>query len=132
MGKLRACKGVRGYIDAAFGELKMANAKAPNGDEKSIRVIVFRENEMYIAQCIDYDIATQAKNIDELIDRLELTVEAEFAYCEELGQEPHKVIVPAPNYYHELWEKRHVSIQLIQLPKPDGSPLFEMALAKAA
>jgi hypothetical protein len=111
----------------------MAIATAPNGNEKSIRVIVFRETDHYVAQCLDYDIATQAKTLEGLVDRLELTLDAEFAICEEDGMQPNKAIPAAPNYYHELWDSRFMTLDRINLPKPDGGARhFEMALAKAA
>lgn len=110
----------------------MAVATAPNGTEKTIRVIVFRETHHYVAQCLDYDIATQAKSLESLVERLELTLDAEFAICEEEGVQPNKAISPAPNYYHDLWDSRFALLDRIDVPKPDGSRLFEMALAKAA
>ena len=110
----------------------MAKAQAPNGKEKTIRVIVFREGDQYVAQCLEYDIATQARDLESLIDRLELTLDAEFAHCDEAGHEPHAAIAPAPNYYHDLWESRYASLERIKVPKPDGAPQFEVALAKAA
>lgn len=110
----------------------MARAHAPTGNEKTVRVIVFREGDQYVAQCLEYDIATQARSLEGLIDRLELTLDAEFAHCHETGQEPHEVIAPAPNYYHDLWESRYASLERIKLPKPDGMPQFVVALAKAA
>jgi hypothetical protein len=110
----------------------MTVATAPDGNEKTIRVIVFREGDLYVAQCLEYDIATQAKSIESLIDRLELTLDAEFSLCEEQGKQPHKAIPPAPNYYHGLWETRFALLDRIAMPKPDGSRQFEVALAKAA
>ena len=89
----------------------MANAKAPNGTENHIRVIVFREGDVYVAQCLEYDIAAQAATIEGVIDRLELTLDAEFAYCEESSKKPHESISPAPNYYHNLWEARFAKLK---------------------
>lgn len=110
----------------------MVKAHAPSGKENTVRVIVFCEADQYVAQCLEYDIATQAKSIEAVIDRMELTLDAEFAHCAEADVEAHTAIAPAPNYYHELWESRYASLERIKLPKPDGAPQVQVALAKVA
>lgn len=108
----------------------MTVATAPNGGETTIRAIVFKDGEKYVAQCIEYDIACQADTIADLIDRLDLTIEAEFATCEERGKRTKDCIAPAPNYYHQLWEKRAVELTRVNRPVPAvGGPHVEVALA---
>jgi hypothetical protein len=106
----------------------MAAAQAPNGDEKTIRAIVFKEGEMYIGQCLEYDIAAQAVDLDTLVDRLELTIEAEFAYCTEAGVTPKDCISPAPNYYHALWDRASLTLAKIGV----RTPALTLAMARAA
>ena len=108
----------------------MANAVAPNGHERHIRAIVFKEGDKLVAQCLEYDIATQADDMGVLFDRLHLTIEAEFAACEAEGQEPKACITPAPNYYFEMWEKRSAALTpvLVDCPKDQ----FELQYAMAA
>ena len=110
----------------------MASAKTPNGTEKNLRVIVFREGDVYVAQCIEYDIAAQGATIESVIDRLELTIDAEFAFCGEDGKEPRESISPAPVYYHKLWEDRMFNINRAVVATPGIAPAVEYALAKAA
>jgi hypothetical protein len=95
-----------------------------------IRTVVFREEDLYIAQCIDFDIATQAPDIDTLLDRLELTVEAECALSSDRGEEPFSRIPPAPNYFHKLWEKG--SFQITRLNVPFDAVKIDAKFAKAA
>lgn len=108
----------------------MSAPTAPTGTESRIRAIVYREGDVYVAQCIEYDIATQASDIETLLDRLELTIEAEFEACEEAGKAPKECICPAPVYYHELWGARTYKIDRVNV----SSPLYpiDVALAKAA
>jgi hypothetical protein len=108
----------------------MAAATAPTGNEAEIRAIVFKEGDMYVGQCLEYDIAAQAPDLEALLDRLELTVEAEFATCAETGTTPHDCISPAPVYYHSLWEKRSVLLKQMHVSAPGRTLSF--ALAKAA
>ena len=112
----------------------MTYAVAPTGGETHIRAIVYREGKNYVAQCLEYDIAAQAGDLNVLLDRLHLTVEAEFAACVGIGKEARACISPAPNYYHGLWDKRSVSLERIHVPAPQTSSRFEIqaALATAA
>jgi hypothetical protein len=110
----------------------MGAAQGPNGEEPEIRAIIFRDGDVYVGQCLEYDIAAQASDLESLIDRLELTVEAEFATCEENGGVAHKCISPAPVYYHDLWERRSVLLQQVRVSTPVGRKPLNLAFAKAA
>ncbi|WP_298222664.1 hypothetical protein [Acidocella sp.] len=96
----------------------MTHAIAPAGGETHIRAIVYREGENYVAQCLEYDIAAQAGDLNVLLNRLYLTVEAEFALCAKSEASAHDCIPRAPNYYHSLWDKRSVALQRIHVPAP--------------
>jgi hypothetical protein len=93
----------------------MTRATAPNGDEPHIRAIVFKESDFYVAQCLEYDVSAQSVTIEGLIDRLELTLEAEFEACEAAGKAPKDCIGPAQNYYHELWERRSLNVERVKV-----------------
>lgn len=106
----------------------MTRATAPNGSETHIRAIVFREGEFYIAQCLEYDISAQAAAIEAVIDRLELTLEAEFEACEATGKDLKDCIGPAQNYYHGLWDKRSLAVQRVSVATPNSLNL-ELGIA---
>ena len=110
----------------------MSAAKAPNGTETEIRAIVFKENGAYVGQCLEYDIAAQASNIEALIDQLDLAVEAEFATCFAMGKKPHECIGPAPIYYHALWDAAEVKLMRVNVKTPVDGKTLTLALAKAA
>jgi len=109
----------------------MTAAKSSNGDLEDLRVIVYREGELYIAQGIDHDIATQAPDITTLLERLDLTIDAECAMSRDRGDQPFVGIPPAPNYFHTLWDQRSVSLARLQVPVHQHLRI-EVALAKAA
>ena len=75
----------------------MSRATAPNGDETHIRAIVFKEGEFYVAQCLEYDISAQSATIEGVIDRLELTLEADskpaspLARTQKIASVPHRI-----------------------------------------
>ena len=105
----------------------MAAPVAPNGRETEIRAIVFRDGDVYVGQCLEYDIAAQAKDLSALLDRLELTVEAEFATCAALKRETKNCISPAPVYYHNLWDSASLTLQRVNVSTP-----LNYRMAKAA
>jgi hypothetical protein len=96
----------------------MTRATAPNGDETHIRAIVFKDGDFFVAQCLEYDVSAQSMTIDGVIDRLELTLEAEFEACETVGKNPKECIGPAQNYYHGLWDKRTLNVARVQVQSP--------------
>jgi hypothetical protein len=119
------------YMSASLtSEGEMGKCCGANGDESHIRAIVFQEGDMFVAQCLEYDISTQAKDLNALMDRLDLTVEAVFAECREKGKAPVELIGAAPNYYHTLWDNRSVALDRVNVPT--SSPIAAFALAKAA
>lgn len=105
----------------------MTNAAATNGDETHIRAIIFRDGDLHVAQCLEYDIAVQAPDVNVVLEKLELTIEAEFAACRADGVKPCDCIPPAPNYYHGLWEQRSASWTQHNVEAP-----IEIAFLKAA
>jgi hypothetical protein len=63
---------------------------------ENLRIIVTREDSMFIAQCIEYDICTQAADMETLKERMNCLIEVEL----EDGQH----IDPAPEKFHKMWD----------------------------
>jgi len=104
----------------------MAQIHGPNGSESHVRAIVYRDSGLYIAQCIEHDIAAQGEDIEDVMAKLDLTIEAEMAACEERGLVLKDCIAPAPAYFHGLWAKANVKLTSVELPA------VNFMLAKAA
>jgi hypothetical protein len=120
--------GPKKKIDPKSERHTMSTASAPNGDEPHIRAIVFKEGAFYIAQALEYDISAQSATIGGVIDRLELTLEAEFEACEAEGKSTKDCIGPAQNYYHDLWGDQSLKIERVKVPSP-ASITLELRLA---
>lgn len=60
----------------------------------TLRVVLRKESEQWVAQCLEVDICIQAPDLDTLEGRLEVALEAE-----DLA-----VLGPAPQYYFDVWE----------------------------
>jgi len=70
-----------------------------------IRVVVFREGDLWVAQCLEYDIGAQAADLDTLRGRLTAVVSAELRESMNRHGEPFKGIPEAPSYFERLWSK---------------------------
>ena len=97
---------------------------------QEIRVIVYHEADRWVAQCLEYDIGTQARNLSDLRLQLDLTLAMEGHESLKHHGEPFAGIDPAPKYFHELWEKRSglfTPVDGRESRAPDTPP-YEMAL----
>lgn len=70
-----------------------------------LRVLVFFGRTKWVAQCIEYDIAVQAENSEDLESRFNSALEAERQLSQKMGQEPLRRLPPAPRRYREAWDK---------------------------
>jgi hypothetical protein len=111
---------------------KMATVKSADDKTKTLRAVVYREGDLYVAQCLECDIAAQAADLDSVLDRLDLTIEAECALRRERNEKPFECFTPAPNYFHDLWDKASLKIARIKVPVGHHHPVLEVAFAKAA
>lgn len=95
----------------------------------SIRVIIFNDGRHWIAQCLEYDIAAQADDLDTVRSRLLVAVEAEAETSLELMGERFKGIAPAPRAYQEMWERKASRFRNTSSVHGDGGVTVELALA---
>jgi hypothetical protein len=72
-------------------------------DEYKIRTILFREGGWWVAQCLDFDIAAQAKTEKDLLHELERLLVGRVMASEKLGVEPFQGLPPAPRRYWEMF-----------------------------
>ena len=70
-----------------------------------IRVLLSKEGEHWVAQCLEYDIGAQARDLDQLRKRLVVAIQAEREGSLRHGK-PFAGIGPAPRHYYDLWLRR--------------------------
>ena len=75
-------------------------------EDGQIRVIMFRDANLWVAQCLEYDIGVQAPDLETLEARLSVALEVERETSLEQFGAPFAGIDPAPPHFHEMWEKR--------------------------
>ena len=71
-----------------------------------LRVIVFKDGEIWSAQCLEHDIGAQAPNLDELQERLTLTINIDLETSIDKHGVPFGGIDQAPQHFFDMWEKR--------------------------
>ena len=64
-----------------------------------LRVVVYKEDGMFVAQCLEYDICAQAPDKDLLRERMDCLLECEMTEMEKTGQH----LDAAPERFHNMW-----------------------------
>jgi predicted RNase H-like HicB family nuclease len=82
------------------------HAVAGSSDMKTIRIraVLFHEAGWWCAQCLEYDIATQAQTIPELKKELERALTIHVELSTERGQEPFALLPKAPERYFQMYD----------------------------
>jgi hypothetical protein len=81
----------------------------------TVRIITFKEGDIWVAQCLEHDVCVQAGDLDSLRTRMEMALKAE---------SPLDKLPKAPAHFFELWEKKS---GFNKSGKSDGVE-YEMAL----
>jgi hypothetical protein len=72
----------------------------------NIRALFFKDGDLWVGQCLEFDIGAQARDLDTARSRLRMAIEIERKTSIEINGAPFKGIDPAPAYFHDMWEKR--------------------------
>jgi hypothetical protein len=83
----------------------------------TIRVVVYRDGEHWIAQGLEFDISVQANDLETLRSRMSVAIDAEAQAGIEFNGEPFKGIGPAPRHFHDMWDRKKTTFR-------DSSPLI--------
>lgn len=97
-----------------------------NPSAYSVSAILFEEGGWWSAQCLEYDIATQAKTLSDLLYEIERVLVSHLCIAEELGRKPFEGLAPAPQKFWDLYQKSHARIETdnvpFRLPYPTAFP----------
>lgn len=74
-------------------------------DEISVSAVLFQEGDWWCAQCLEYDVATQAPSLSEIRAELERVLISHLAVAEDLKREPFFGLAPAPRRFWDMYEK---------------------------
>jgi hypothetical protein len=95
-----------------------------------LRVLVFQEGDWLCAQCLEYDLGAQARNLEGLLADLERTILGHMAICVENNLKPFSMLRRAPKKYWDLFRRSKiclppqtfgfkVSRRAVTLPRPE-------------
>lgn len=95
-----------------------------------IRAVLFQEIGLWVAQCLEHDIAVQAQTRADLLETLERTLLGYLLLGFEKGCRPFEWIPPAPRRYWEMYEKANpvepVEMDASSLPSAHDLPEIEL------
>ena len=81
---------------------KQKNTKGRHMENtQPLRIVVYKEQDKFIAQCVDFDIATQADDFETLKSRMDCLLECELRAASDSGQ----AVDQAPQKFHNMWKQ---------------------------
>ncbi|HEV7672266.1 MAG TPA: hypothetical protein VGS22_27425 [Thermoanaerobaculia bacterium] len=96
---------------------------------KTIRAVAFRSGDWWVAQCLEYRIATQSRRLEDLPYELDRLLKVQVAASLEMGIEPFQGFSPAPKKYWEMYAKAASSgVEPVRGGGQEG-PQFETRIA---
>lgn len=102
--------------------------------QKKIRAIAYREQDFWVAQCLEYDIRAQASSIKQLLENLNTVLSETLKDSLERHRKPFAYVNPAPKEFFQMWDDRAGSVVLrkssIKAPSAPEFPKLSLALAQ--
>ena len=87
----------------------MKNGRKASRDV-TIRAVVYQQGDSLCAQCLEWDIATQARNLDDLCYGLERLIVGHIAIGLEHGFDAFATVRPAPKKYWEMFRRSRIEL----------------------
>jgi hypothetical protein len=97
-----------------------------------IGVLLSKEGDHWLAQCVEYDIGAQARDLGELRKRLLIAVRAERDESLRRHGKPFAGIGPAPRHFHDLWLRRSGEFKPMHPATVPDAPDIEIEFGLAA
>lgn len=70
--------------------------------KEALRVLILKEDDWWVAQCLEYDIAAQARTLKDVQYEFQRVFLGRVVAAKESGIKPFEGILPAPEVYHKL------------------------------
>ncbi len=75
---------------------------------ENLRVVVLQQGDIYVAQCLEYDVCAQGKTEEEAMKGLRAVLIAERDLAREEGRDM-DAIGAAPEAFHEIWRRNEMT-----------------------
>lgn len=79
-------------------------------NKSGIRVIAYRDGDVWVAQCLEYDISAQGADFQTAMRRLTATVNIECQHTRRTHGEAFASIEPAPEHFERMFEAAEQSL----------------------
>lgn len=100
------------------------------------RVVVFREDDWWVAQCLEHDLATNARSLSDLVYEVERALVSQIAVNAGSDVDPFAGIPKAPRKYWKMFEEATVELtprghadQHFPVPEGGSRPTFQLKAA---
>lgn len=111
---------------------KIAAMGHEGNNRLEIRAVLFQEIGWWVAQCLEYDIAVQARTVEALLHELERVLVGYILLGQKKGRLPFQGMPSAPQRYREMYERaKPVEKDLPSFAAAPSLPEIEL-LARAA
>ena len=98
-----------------------------------IRVVMFKDGDIWVAQCLEFDIGAQGKDLDQLHARLVIAINLELQESLKVNGKPFAGIDPAPAQYERMWGQRSGAFKPVRpLRVGDDGQTVDLEIALAA
>ncbi|MBI3991625.1 MAG: hypothetical protein HY342_00010 [Candidatus Lambdaproteobacteria bacterium] len=104
-------------------KLKIEKSSARKSMTYQLSILFIENDGGWSAQCLEHDVAAQAKTLDQLYYEVERVLVAQIALAEELSHEPFRGLGPAPQKYWDIFKESRIEVkrpaarQLLLRPK---------------
>jgi hypothetical protein len=100
--------------------------------EHRIRVVVFRSGEWWIAQCLEYNLATQARRLEDVPAEVHRVLHLQITASRQRGVEPFAGFAPAPGRYWDMYEQAKARLEEVAAGGPGRHLLVQTEARLAA
>ena len=81
-----------------------------------LRIVVFQEDDLVCAQCLEYDIAAQAKTLEDCLYEVSRLVVGHLAIAAENEVTPFQGIPSAPQRFVDWFERSKIPLPTVSAP----------------
>jgi len=97
---------------------------------RSVHAVVFQEGDWWIGQCLEVDLASQTRRLEDLPGELERLLAVQLAASAEAGIAPFEGLAPAPRRFWDLYERAKSRLTPVATGAPSGeAPRVEARVA---
>jgi len=80
--------------------------------KKKLNLLIFKENDWWVAQCLDYDIAAQARTLKDVQYEIQRVLVGRIVMAEKLEIDPFEGLSPAPEGYFKMFQDTDKSFKI--------------------